>query len=98
MATRQHFSEFNVGERVEVSDGTKRPPDRHNKKLSSWKGRNFKGEVKEVHEPFPVLADGRIYAPDGYLTLSDDRWQDSWIIMQHSINLGENLKVEKIAA
>ncbi|MFK0278614.1 hypothetical protein ACIQUG_33455 [Ensifer sp. NPDC090286] len=34
-----------IGSIVAWSDGTPRPPERHNKKLSSWKYRNSKGRL-----------------------------------------------------
>ena len=100
MGTRQHFSEFTIGDRVEVSDGTNRPPKHHNKKLQAWKDRNYMGEVKEIQEPYPPLGNGhRVSNPNGGLSLSDDRWPDrSYMTMQHSLSLGTNhgLRVERI--
>jgi len=89
--TVQHHSQFSVGDRVQVSDGTKQPPKHHSKKLGSWKGRNYTGKVEEVAEP-------RDYSPNGGLTLSNDEYRDTGICSFHfSMDLGGRLTVEKLA-
>lgn len=62
---RQHYSQFQPGNRVQASDGSKRPPDRWNRKLSDWKDRNFVGTVDEVLEAWD-------YSPNGGLVLKRD--------------------------
>ena len=100
MTTRQHFTQFTIGERVRVESGDKRPPDAHCKKLRAWKDRNYMGEVKEIQEPYPPMGnDYGVGNPNGGLSLSDDRWPDSTVMtMQHSLSLGTNhgLRVERI--
>jgi hypothetical protein len=95
MTTRQHYSEFTVGERVRVESNEKRPPDAHCRKLRRWKERNYMGEVKEIQEPYPPLGNGyKVSNPNGGLSISDDRWA----ILQHSLSLGtgHGLRVERI--
>jgi len=89
--TVQHHSQFSVGDRVRVSDGTKEPPKHHSRKLSSWKGRNYTGAVDEVEEP-------RDYSPNGGLTLSNDEYGDNGVcVFRFSLHLGGQLNVEKLA-
>ncbi len=37
-----------IGTIVHVSDGTPRPPERFNRKLAAWEGRNYSGILTEV--------------------------------------------------
>lgn len=97
MTTRQHHSAFTVGERVRVSDGTNRPPTHHSKKLRRWKDSNYMGSVAEITEPYESLPNYPCSNPNGGLTLTDDRWPDSTVMIMHrSMNLGEHLTVERI--
>ena len=84
--------EFEVGQRVAVSDGNKRPPDRFNRKLAAWKDRNYTGYIKEIGEP-------RDYEPFGSLVLKRDDYPDrNWITFQFHVPLGGHLNVEPIIA
>lgn len=94
--TRQHYTEFNVGDRVRVSNGTKRPPDRHCRKLAEWQNRNYTGTVMEIEEPY-TWPNGRVSNPDGGLVISDDRYpENGFIVIRHHMDLGKNLTVSKI--
>lgn len=97
MRTKQHYTAFCVGERVRVTDGTKRPPDAHCKKLRNWKESNFMGEVMEITKPYGALPSFPCSNPNGGLSLSDDRWPDSIVVtMVRSMSLGGHLHVERI--
>lgn len=39
---------FSVGDRVRVSNGLPRPPERFNRKLRDWKDNNYTGTITEV--------------------------------------------------
>lgn len=41
----------NIGKRVNVSDGSVRPPENHKKKVREWEYNNFSGKLTEVHPP-----------------------------------------------
>jgi hypothetical protein len=88
--TRQHYSEFNVGDRIRASDGTKAPPKHHNRKLAKWKDRNFTGSVHEIGEPWE-------HEPNGSLTLKRDDYPDSsYIKFNFHHTLGGRVQFEKI--
>jgi len=90
--TTQHHTAFKPGDRVTASDGTKRPPDRWNKKLASWKDRNFTGTVHEIEAPCE-------YQPNGGLVLKRDDYPDSNVIVfQFHHRLGGLVTFEKIPA
>lgn len=85
------YDECEIDQRVQVSDGQKRPPDRFNRKLASWKNNNYVGRIKEIGEP-------RDYEPHGSLTLKRDDYPDrSWIVFDFHIPLGGHLEVTPIA-
>lgn len=65
----QNINSFYIGQRVRVSDGEKEPPARFNRKLESWKDRNYSGRVEEIEEP-------RQFQPNGALVLSRDEYPD----------------------
>lgn len=95
--TRQHYTQFNVGDRVRASDGTKRPPDRHCRKLRAWKDRNFTGTVHEVQEPTTI--GGELYRPNGGLVLTRDDYPDrSYMVFRFHHDLGGTVEFEKEAA
>lgn len=98
--TRQHYTEFNVGDRVRASDGTKAPPKHHNRKLADWQRRNFTATVAEVKEAGTPFPNGRPYMPNGALVLIDDRYPDggNWIQMRFHHDLGGTVQFEKIPA
>ncbi len=92
--TRQHYTQFNVGDRVRASDGTKRPPDRFNRKLADWKTRNFVGTVADIEE-------ARDYQPNGGLVLKKDDYPNGLhgcISFQFHHPLGGTIQFEKIPA
>ena len=37
-----------IGKRVQLSDGTPRPPERFNKKLQAWKNTNYEGTLEKL--------------------------------------------------
>ena len=39
---------FSVGDRIRVSNGLPRPPERFNRKLRDWKDANYTGEIVEI--------------------------------------------------
>ena len=83
-------TEFTVGMRVSASDGTKRPPDRFNRKLESWKDRNFTGTITELHDDYPS-------APDGLVTTTRDDYPDRSIVTFRFTNhLGGLVKYEPL--
>ncbi len=91
------YDEYEIGQRVQVSDGQKRPPERFNRKLASWKHNNYTGHVSEIVEPGKPFADGKPFRPFGGLVLKRDDFPDrSWINFQFHIDLGGFLKVELI--
>lgn len=76
------WNEYEIGQRVTVSDGAKRPPDRFNRKLRAWENNNFTGRVMETQAP-------RDYNPYGSITVSNDEFQDSAVItFQFNFPLG----------
>ena len=84
--------EFEVGQRVTVSDGQKRPPDRFNRKLDTWKNNNYTGHVHEIGEP-------RDYEPNGSLVLKRDDYPDGMhgcISFRFHVPLGGHLAIEPI--
>ncbi len=86
------YNEYEIGQRVTVSDGTKRPPDRFNRKLAAWKNNNYTGHVHEIGEP-------RDYEPFGSLVLKQDDYPDNkygWITFQFHVPLGGHLTIEPI--
>lgn len=88
----QNHTHYEVGQRVAVSDGTKRPPDRFNRKLSAWKRSNYTGTVHEIEEP-------RSYSPYGSLVLKNDDYPDkSWITFQTHQPLGGHIMVDVLVA
>lgn len=89
---KQHYSQFQVGDRVRASDSTPMPPKHHNKKLAKWKDRNFTGYVKEIEEP-------RDYQPNGGLVLGRDDYPDGSVMVFHFHHvLGGSIVFEKIPA
>ena len=92
------YDEYEIGQRVQVSDGAKRPPERFNRKLAAWKRNNYIGLVFEIVEPGTPFADGKPFRPYGGLVLKKDDYPDrSWITFQFQIPLGGHLKVRTIA-
>jgi len=92
--TRQNHTQFEIGQRVAVSNGQPRPPDRFNRKLAAWKRSNYLGHVHEIAEP-------RDYSPYGGLILKRDDYPDNkhgWIEFTFHIDLGGSLIVEPIEA
>ena len=90
MNERQNHTQYQIGDRVLVSDGAKRPPDRFNKKLASWKHNNYTATVHEIREE-------KSYEPYGALVLKQDDYPDrSWITFQTHLPLGGYIRVEKI--
>ena len=86
------YNEYEIGQRVTVSDGTKRPPDRFNRKLAAWKRNNYTGHVHETSEPWK-------YEPYGGLVLKRDDYPDGMhgcIEFQFHIALGGSLTIEPI--
>jgi len=91
------YNEYEIGQRVTVYDGTKRPPDRFNRKLAAWKRNNYTGHVSEIVEPGTPFADGKPFRPHGGLVLKKDDYPDrSWIVFQFHIDLGGFLTIEPI--
>lgn len=89
--TRQNHTQFHVGQRVAVSNGQPKPPERFNRKLAAWKHSNWIGHVHEIEEECS-------YAPYGSLILKDDAYPDkSWITFQTHVQLGGHLMVEPLA-
>ncbi len=88
--TRQNHTQFKIGQRVQVSDGRERPPERFNRKLASWKHNNYSGHVDEIQEE-------RDYSPYGTLILKKDDYPDrSYITFVFHVPLGGSLKVTPI--
>ena len=84
------YDEYEIGQRVQVSDGQKRPPERFNRKLKAWKHNNYTGHVDEIREP-------RDYEPFGAVVLKRDDFPDSaMMLFTFHIALGGSLKVEPI--
>jgi len=42
------FGIYKIGQRVKVSDGSKRPPERFNRKLIAWKANNYEGVISDL--------------------------------------------------
>jgi hypothetical protein len=90
--TRQNYTQYQEGDRVLVSDGQKRPPDRFNRKLAAWKSNNYTGHVKTVNE-------ARDYEPYGSLVLKRDDYPDGAhgaISFQFHVPLGGYLTIDKL--
>lgn len=88
---RQNHTQFEIGQRVHVSDGAAMPPARFNRKLADWKHRNYIGRIKEIEEE-------RSYSPYGSLVLSrEDYPANSVITFTFHIQLGGHLNVDIIA-
>ena len=89
---KQHYMDYEIGDRVLVSNGQPRPPDRFNRKLAAWKNENYAGHVHEIREV-------RDYEPYGALVLKRDDYPDGkhgWIEFTFHIPLGGRLKADKI--
>lgn len=55
-----------VGDRVKVSNGQPKPPERFNRKLATWNCRNYTGTVKAIEAPSDYQPRGAIQIePDG---------------------------------
>jgi hypothetical protein len=92
MNERQNYTQYEIGDRVLVSDGKKRPPDRFNRKLADWKHNNYTGWVYDI-EPESE------YSPYGRLVMKRDDYPDGLggaISFQFNIPLGGYLRVDKI--
>ena len=92
--TRQNHTQYEVGQRVQVSNGQKRPPERFNRKLAAWKHDNYIGRIKEIDHS------ERSYSPYGRLILKRDDYPDGkhgWIEFTFNIPLGGYLNVEPLA-
>lgn len=84
------YDDYEIGQRVQVSDGRERPPDRFNRKLADWKRRNYTGHVHETREP-------RSYEPHGALVLKRDDFPDGGMMtFTFHIPLGGHLTVTPI--
>jgi len=67
--TSHHVNDYEVGQRVRVSDGMQEPPARFNRKHEEWEHNNYSGAVMELEEP-------RDYTPNGSVILSRDGYPD----------------------
>jgi hypothetical protein len=55
-----NYENIKPGDVFVRNDGTKRPPERFNKKLAAWKDRNYTGTVSEVEAPSKWAPFGRV--------------------------------------
>jgi len=68
-----NYTDFKVGDRIELCDGKPRPPERFNRKLAAWESRNWTGTVEEIEGP-------RDYQPSGAIVCSNDRYPPSTVM------------------
>jgi len=88
--TRQNHTQFHIGQRVAVSNGQPKPPERFNRKLADWKHSNYTGWIKEIEEE-------RSYQPYGGLILKRDEYPDSaMMVFQFHVPLGGHLMIEPL--
>ncbi len=78
-----------IGSIVSWSDGTPRPPERHRKKLSSWKGNNSSGRlIRKQGE----RVTGQFTIPDSFTLQEGDHGADGVIVIRvhrtFSVNSG----------
>lgn len=52
------INDLNIGDRVQVTDGTQRPPAHHKRKLATWMSRNYTGTVADIEQPGEMHAEG----------------------------------------
>ncbi len=89
---RQNHTQFHIGQRVAVSNGQPKPPERFNRKLANWKHDNYIGFIKEIEAE-------RSYSPYGRLILKRDDYPDGKhgsIEFTFNIPLGGHLIVEPL--
>lgn len=81
-----------VGDRIAVSDSTKRPPDRFHKKLARWKDRNFTGTILKLEAPSN-------WNPFGGFNCENDEYpagKHAAISFTFSFGFGPPLLIEKL--
>lgn len=79
---------FQVGQRVQISNGEPRPPARHKHKVADWMGENWTGTIEEIQAP------GKL-RPQGGIVVTNDRYPDTFcMVYRVHVTLGGSLAVE----
>lgn len=95
MSARAVYELAPLGAIVRYSDGTPRPPERHVRKLRTWKRNNGQGRLVEKR---PAYASGRVEMPAS-ITLQEGAYTSEGVVVldvRSIFDLGSKLAFEVV--